>query len=100
VTCIYSTFEGLCTLLWNEEEKISEAENDICLDKNGYCCVEDDEDPSISCNSFESSDYNECPECGEDMETFDVCNYCGYCVNCGYSPCECEFIEEDEEDED
>ena len=95
MSCIYSSnTDGKCTLLWDDDKKEAFAENEICLDKNGYCRVEDDEDPSYSCESFESSDYNECPECGENIETYDVCNYCGYCINCARSECECEWEED------
>lgn len=58
MSCLYSDFNGLCSL------------HDPNLDMNGcdtegLCLCEEDPDPSYTCDSYES-DYV-CPECGCDL---------------------------------
>ena len=47
--CVYSDFDGLCTL-WSPN--IESKGTDI----NGYCIVEDDEDPLQSCEDYEPNE--------------------------------------------
>ena len=47
--CIYSNFEGACTIA---DPSI---DDNGCVE-NGYCVVEDDPDPSYSCENYETDD--------------------------------------------
>lgn len=47
--CIYSDINGKCDLYHS-----ASMEEDLGVDNNGYCICEDDPDPSISCNNYES----------------------------------------------
>ena len=88
--CIYSSWKEGCYFKEDEEYKDN-------LDAEGHCCIEEDESPESSCFSYESDESDElCPECGNEwISDNNVCD-CGYCVDCGYTPCECEIVEEDE----
>jgi len=46
--CIYSDFEGKCTLYTEGVESPGTDEDD-----NGYCVCEDDEDPLYTCAEYE-----------------------------------------------
>ena len=51
--CKYCNYHGMCGM-WDEDadEHIIKS----CDDK-GHCLVEEDEDPSISCEDYESDEY-------------------------------------------
>ena len=78
--CIYSDFEGKCQFSPIEQG----------TDEKGFCIVEEDPNPSDSCESYESNAID-CPECGAECDNEDMCEYCGYCFNCGLIDCECEW---------
>jgi len=54
MACIYSLYDGLCSN-WNEDDDM-ETTYENCeygWDEMGYCCCEDDPDPSYTCSSYE-----------------------------------------------
>jgi len=55
--CVYSNFNGECTL-WNKEEHkgVTCQNSEYGFDKDGYCIVEEDPTPSDNCSNFESSE--------------------------------------------
>jgi hypothetical protein len=55
MSCIYSNFQGDCTL-WNEDDDLGTTYKDCDMgwDEIGSCCCEEDPDPSYTCVSFES----------------------------------------------
>jgi hypothetical protein len=90
--CIYSSnVDGKCSLLWDDDKKESSYDSE-CIDKNGYCLVEEDPEPAYSCEDYQSDDpYEKCPECGEINENnYSVCEFCDYCFECNSKDCECE----------
>ena len=50
MSCKYSDFEGKCTL-WDADDTFEHIANSC--DEKGYCSVEDDPDPSVSCEDYE-----------------------------------------------
>jgi hypothetical protein len=60
--CQQCSFDGVCNY-WDEEYCEMDGD-DNCIDEKGNCCVQDDPDPSYSCENYQS-DY-ECLECGMD----------------------------------
>lgn len=77
MSCLYSDFNGNCTLF----------DRDIQIDGMGHnnegtCVVQDDPVPGLNCESFECSDcHNEgCTECDEEWDG---------CEHCGLNECEC-----------
>jgi len=50
-TCRYCGWDGKCDY-WNDTDVMFEHIANSC-DNNGQCLVEDDEDPSISCEDYE-----------------------------------------------
>jgi hypothetical protein len=92
MNCIYSSnVDGKCSLLWDDDKKES-FYNSECIDKNGYCLVEEDPNPACSCEDYQSDDpYEKCPQCGEINENdYSVCELCDYCFECNSKDCECE----------
>ena len=51
MSCRFSTFDGVCEL-WDAEDIQFEHIVNSC-DEEGYCLVEDDEDPRMSCEDYE-----------------------------------------------
>lgn len=47
MSCIYSDNEGVCYFF-------DESIEDGCCNNEGYCLVEEDENPSESCENYES----------------------------------------------
>lgn len=80
MSCIYYGLgNGICEL-WEEDFLL----NPEGTDEEGYCTVEDDEDPSW-CQSYENADEDE-----------EVCDYCGEPL--GFCAEDCETLEEDFEE--
>lgn len=59
--CIYNNFSGRCTLSDYEEDEDKKIEVPVAMgyDDEGYCIVDEDPDPSYSCESYESEDREE-----------------------------------------
>jgi len=51
--CIYSTWEGECTMF---DEGTASFPDGVGWEETGVCVVEDDPDPSYTCQYFESAD--------------------------------------------
>ena len=49
--CKHMDYNGKCTL-WDAEDIMFEHVMEAC-DENGYCLVDDDEDPSMLCEDYE-----------------------------------------------
>jgi len=60
--CIYSNLDGECGL-W--DENIGKPG----CDEEGFCTCEEDPDPNVLCDSYESD--NQCSECGTDLNIED-----------------------------
>ena len=56
--CIYTDNDGVCTIDHDDE-----------MMEDGYCCFDDDPDPSDSCESYESD--NMCRDCYADLNVED-----------------------------
>ncbi len=71
MACIYADREGSCMMADRDDDDNLIASSNLpggCSD-DGFCVCEDDPDPSITCESYES-DYT-CPECGADLNNSD-----------------------------
>lgn len=55
MSCIYCDFHGKCQM-WDEDSTNTFENNAVGWDSEGYCVVDDDPDPSISCEIYESAD--------------------------------------------
>ena len=52
MSCIYCDFDGICQIC----DQDSLVDNCGCIDEHGYCLVQDDEDPSLTCENYESNE--------------------------------------------
>jgi len=64
--CVYSDFEGRCNIF----EK-GEVNSPMDGKGDGICVYEDDPDPSISCETYESDSM--CMDCGADFNQDEDC---------------------------
>ena len=72
--CIYSNFDGFCTLSSSSDPKDSQPQGCGELDESEdmYSCnVEDDPVPSDNCESYETD--SGCNECGADYNADEEC---------------------------
>ena len=60
--CIYSNFQGQCTLcIFNDnEEFVDSGIIELGGQIDGICVCEDDPDPSCTCDSYESDGNDDC----------------------------------------
>lgn len=52
MSCVYCDFDGICQIC----DPDSFIDYGGCIDEHGCCLLQDDEDPSLTCENYESNE--------------------------------------------